>query len=104
MVLLLFAAQVIIHLYATSVLTSATTGAAETVADSGDPVASVATAEAEARRDLGSFGTDCTFEWKEVDGNQIVLEVKGRSPGLLPLSSAWTDIARTVTVRTERFR
>lgn len=105
MVLLLFSAQMIIRLYATSALTSAATHAAETVAQSTDPPGELAAAEASARAQLGTFGaTRTTFVWEEVDSNQVVLEVRGDAPTLLPLPVAWRTIARTVTVRTERFR
>lgn len=103
--LLLFAAQVMVRMYATSALTSAATRAAETVAESPDPLLSVATAEDEARARLGTFGArDTSFSWEEVDSQQVVLHVRGRSPEFLPLVPGWQDIARTVTVRTERFR
>jgi Flp pilus assembly protein TadG len=104
-VLLLFSAQLIIRMYATSALTSAATGAAESVAESPDPQARVAAAEESARSQLGTYGsTRTTFVWKEVDAQQIVLEVEGTSPGFLPLPAAWRTIDRTVTIRTERFR
>lgn len=103
--LLLFAAQVMIRLYATSALTSAATRAAETVAQSPDPKSSVAGAEQAAKSELGAFGATRTqFVWKEVDARQVVLEVKGDSPTLLPVPSSWKAIERTVTVRTETFR
>jgi hypothetical protein len=105
LVLLLFAAQVIVRLYATSALTSAATRAAETVAQSRDPVQSVAGAEAAARTQLGTFGATRTrFIWKEVDDRQVVLEVEGDSPTLLPVPSDWKAITRTVIVRVESFR
>jgi hypothetical protein len=105
MVLLLFSAQVLLRLYATSALTSAATGAAESVAQSPDPQGSVAAAEESARHQLGTYGsTRTTFVWKEVDAQQVVLEIEGRSPGFLPLPAAWRTIDRTVTIRTERFR
>lgn len=105
MVLLLFAVQVVVRLYATSALTTAATRAAETVASSPFPQASVAAAEQEARSQLGSFAANHTdFEWKEVDGEQVVLEVSATSPEFLPLVPGWATITRTITVRTERFR
>lgn len=105
LVLLLFATQVVVRMYATSVLTSAATRAAETVASSPVPLADVTTAETDARSQLGSFGADNTvFVWREVDAQQVVLEVSGRSPEFLPGLSGWSRIDRTVTVRTERFR
>lgn len=105
MILLLFSAQMMIRLYATSALTSAATHAAETVAQSPDPAGALAAAEAAARAQLGTFGaTRTSFVWKEVDSSQVVLEVKGDAPTLLPLPAPWRTIGRTVTVRTERFR
>lgn len=105
MLLLLFAAQVMVRMYATSALTSAAMRAAETVAEAPDPISSVGPAEAEARARLGTFGArDTSFSWEEVDPQQVVLQVRGRSPDFLPLVPGWEDISRTVTVRTERFR
>ena len=105
MLLLLFSVQVIIRLYAESALTSAATRAADAVASSPVPAAGVGPAEAEARRQLGSFGARHTsFTWREVDGQQVVLQVTGRSPEFLPGLAGWSRIVRTVTVRTERFR
>lgn len=104
-VLLLFATQVVVRLYAESTLTSAATRAADTVASSAVPSSGVSAAEAEARRELGSFGARHTnFVWREVDGQQVVLEVQSRSPEFLPGLPGWSRIDRTVTVRTERFR
>ena len=103
--LLLFSAQVLVKLYATSTLTAAATHAAEEVAYSPDPVAAAPAAEADARARLGSFGAShAGFSWIEIDGNAVVLKVTGRSPGFLPLPAEWSRISRTVRVRTERFR
>jgi hypothetical protein len=105
MVLLLFAVQVVVRLYATSTLSSAATNAADEVASAPVPAAAVAVAEAQARADLGGFGAShTTFDWVEVDANQVVLQVTAQSPEFLPGLSAWSTITRTVTVRTERFR
>lgn len=105
LVALLFGAQMLLHLYVTSTLSSTATRAAEQVAQSGDPPAAVGPAQAAALQQLGSFGADHTrFIWQEADGQQVVLRVVGQSPGFLPLPSAWRAITRTVTVRTERFR
>ncbi len=106
LILLLFATQVMVRLYAVSALTAAASGAAQQVADSPDPARAVPSAEAAARRQLGSFGAagSTFFLWKEVDGQRVVLEVGGRSPGFLPLPSSWRLVQRTVAVRTERFR
>jgi hypothetical protein len=103
--LLLFSAQFLVRLYATSTLTSAAARAAEQVAESPNPASAVPDAEAAARADLGPFGATRTrFVWKEADAQQVVLEVTGESPQFLPMPATWRTIDRTVTVRTERFR
>lgn len=105
MVLLLFATQVIVRLYATSVLTSVATRAAESVAQSPIPAAYEAQAAAAARLELGSFGKRrARFVWEEADARRVVLHVVARSPEFLPGLPGWSRISRTVTVRTERFR
>lgn len=105
LVLLLFAVQIVIRLYATSTLTSVATRAAQQVASSPVPAADTGAAEAEARSQLGSFGAASTvFDWREADGDQVVLEVSARSPELIPGIPGWSRITRTVTVRTEAFR
>lgn len=105
LVLLLLAVQVSVRLYDTSVLTSAATHAAQEVAQSPDPAATVGQAEAEARSRLGSYGAHHTrFVWKEVDASRVVLQVVGGSPRVVPVVPGWGSITRTVTVRTERFR
>jgi hypothetical protein len=105
LVALLFGAQMLLHLYVTSTLSSTATRAAEQVAQSPDPPAAIGAAQSAAVHQLGSFGASHTrFIWQEADDQQVVLRVVGRSPGFLPLPSGWRDITRTVTVRTERFR
>lgn len=105
LLLLLFATQVLVRLYATSVVTSVATRAAETVAQAPVPAADEVVAEASARRDLGSFGDSRTrFVWLEADGQEVILHVVARSPEFLPGLPGWTRITRTITVRTERFR
>jgi Flp pilus assembly protein TadG len=105
LVLLLFSAQLIVRLYATSALTSAATRAAETVAQAPAPSSAVAAAERAARQQLGSFGgRRAVFDWQEVDAQQVVLRVQAPSPEFLPFVPGWSEITRTVTVRTERFR
>ena len=107
LLLLLFAVQVLVRLYATSALTAASFDAARRVA-SADPAtrpAAAQIAETDARRGLGSFGRDhTTFTWRQVDGDQIVLEVRGHPPTFLPLPGGLGVIDRTIRVRTERFR
>jgi hypothetical protein len=105
MLLVLFAAQVITRLYATTVLTAAATRAAETVALSPVPAAAEVSAEAEARSEVASFAAHhVQFAWEEADGDQVVLHVDASSPAFLPGPSSWRRISRTVTIRSERFR
>ena len=106
LVLLLFATQFLVRLYAVSALTSAAFDAANDVATShGDIATEIPSAEADARRRLGSFGSaHTTFIWKEVDARQVVLEVRAQSPAFVPLPATYRLIERTVTVRTEQFR
>lgn len=106
MLFLLFAVQVLVHLYATSMVTSAAFSAAQQVATTPvNQAAQVPVATADARHMLGGFGTGHTrFVWKQVNGTQVVLQVTAKSPGFLPLPLGFLRIQRTVTVRTERFR
>ena len=103
--LLLFSAQLLVRLYASSALSSAASHAAEEVAYAPDPASEVPIAESDARRQLGSFGGSRTsFAWGPVGGDVVVLKVTGRTPALVPFASGWTTVTRTVTVRVERFR
>lgn len=105
LVLLLFAVQVTVHLYTTSVVTADALDAAHQVATSSAPIAvEVPLAEAAARTRLGRMGAATRFTWIEADANQVVLRVRARSPGFVPFVPALLRIDRTVTVRTERFR
>jgi parvulin-like peptidyl-prolyl isomerase len=102
---LLFAAQFLVRLYATSVVTAATYQAAQAVATAGDGPSAIPAAEDQARQRMGSFGgPHAQFIWREVDGQQVVLEVIDESPSFTPLPASYRRIERTVTVRTERFR
>jgi hypothetical protein len=105
LLMLLFAAQFLVRLYATSVVTSATYQAAQAVATAGDQSSAIAGAELQARQRMGSFGgAHAQFIWREVDAQQVVLEVIDQSPSFTPLPASYRRIDRTVTVRTERFR
>jgi hypothetical protein len=105
LIALMFGAQMLLHLYVTSTLSSTATRAAEQVAQSGDPAEAVGPAQAAAIQQLGTFGSSHTrFYWQEADAQQVVLRVVAQSPGFLPLPSSWRNITRTVTVRTEEFR
>ena len=106
LLLLLFAVQVMVRLYATSVLTSVAFDAATAVATNpSNQVAEEAVAERQALDKLGSLGRDHTrFVWKEADANQVVVRVESETPSFLPLPVSYRQISRTATVRTERFR
>lgn len=102
---LLLAVQTLVHLFATSAVTAAAYDAASDVAtDTGARTAEIPRAEALARQKLGGLGRKASFDWEEVDGQQVVLEVRVRSPGFLPFASPLLQIDRRVVVRTERFR
>ena len=114
LVLLLFAAQLIFNLYATSVVNAAGMDAARQVAsgevDHGDSRAvSAATAAAEerARSLLGEYGDQVRFTWT-VDDERVSLRLQVERTKVLPSAVAsgvgLDEIDRTVTVRTERFR
>lgn len=103
--LLMFSAQLLLRLYASSALSSAASHAAEEVAYSPDPASEITPAEDEARRELGSFGASrTTFRWGALGGDTVVLTVTGRTPSLVPFDTGWKTVTRTVTVRVERFR
>lgn len=104
LVFLLFAAQLLVGLYAESVVGAVAYDAAKTVAGS-DRVGSAASVEgvtASARRQLGAFGADAQFTWS-VDDDAVRLTLRVPRRGLLP---GWErgPIERTVRVRAERVR
>lgn len=104
--MLLFTMQVLLNLYATSVVTSVAYDAARQVAGSDGGPGAVAAAEDHARRLLGRFGARVTFDWASTT-EDVVLRVRGRVPSVLMSSGtvlALGDIDRTVRLRAERFR
>lgn len=104
---LLLATQVLVHLYATSVVTAATHDAARIVsgADGGPGSEDAAIAHAEAL--LGTWASDVSLRFLRTDDDAVVLEVRARSPALLPrtLNSlvGIGDIEREIVLRRERF-
>jgi hypothetical protein len=96
--LLLFAVQVLLGLYATTVVTAATYDAAKAVAGASGPTVGVA--EDVARRRIGRLGDQASFAWV-LDGDVIVLTVRVPRPVLLPLPMASHEVVRTVRVRVE---
>ncbi len=108
LVLLLFATQVTMNLYAASVVTAISYDAARRVAagDGGDGV--TAQAEADARQSLGHYAGRVSFDWSGTTVDEVVLRVEARNPSLLlpvvPGRAAFDHLDRTVRVRVERFR
>lgn len=99
LVCLLFAAQVLLGLYLTSVVSAVASDAARTAAGaSAPPVDEVA---ASARRQLGAAGSGATFSWT-MDDDAVRLTVRVPRPGMLPVLTS--PIVRTVRVRVERWR
>ncbi len=110
---LLLAAQVLLSLYATSVVTTVSFDAARVVAGSAGGVDVQPAAEAAARRLLGRFADRVEFEWEyadvDADGeeDEVRLHVDARPPGLLPALGnrlPFSLIRRTIVVRIERLR
>ncbi|MEO6629046.1 MAG: hypothetical protein ABIP03_10815 [Aquihabitans sp.] len=111
---LLFAVQLLVNLYATSVVTAAGLDAARSVAsrsvNHGDP-ATVADArqraEAGFRNLLGEASQDARLRW-DGDGEFIRLHVLMETPGILPSALAgpvaFGTIDRTFVVRVEELR
>ncbi|MGH8933569.1 MAG: hypothetical protein ACRDZO_23780 [Egibacteraceae bacterium] len=112
MLFLLLGAHVLMHLYASSVLTVNAFDAARIVSGASAGAnrgASQARAEALARERLGSFGTRVEpFDWSASDGDNIVLTVRADTPDLLPGRIAglvgMDVLERTVRLRVEVFR
>ena len=107
LVLVAFAAHVMLHLYATSVVTAAAFDAARVVAGSDGGPAAVSAAEQDARRLLGPNGRRARFQW-DLGDETVGLRVRMTRPGaVLPGLGRWLgmdELDRTVRVRLERFR
>lgn len=108
--LLLFAVQVLVGLYTQTVMNAAVYDAAKAVAgaDRGDSRAARASAQANARSQLGEYGQKVSFDWGATTADVVVLEARGPRPSFLPMSLTGVvglrDIVRTVTVRKEAVR
>lgn len=107
LVLLLFAVQVLLNLYATSVVTAAAFDAARDVASAGGDAAAVPRAEAKARDVLGRYADAVAFEWTVPSGDDVVLHVHAENRMFtfagLDLGALQT-VDRTVRARIECFR
>lgn len=108
LMLLLLAANVLLHLYASSTVTAVAfdtarraAGAAATAGSAASRSAAVATA-----RQL--LPADATFDWSGTTDDAVRLTVDVAGPRLLPSrvlqGMAMDRVSRSVVVRTERFR
>lgn len=113
LVLMLFAVQTIISLYARSLTTDAAYEGARIVAGArtshdAAPVPDPARLHAEevVRRQLGSFGDRVSLDWSMSTWDSIALTIHARPPGFLwaQFGGSGRLIERTVRVRVERFR
>jgi Flp pilus assembly protein TadG len=108
LVFVLFAVQLLINLYATSVVTSVAYDAARRVAVSGSHPPTPEEEQAavdHARAQLGRYGADATFEWRNDDPGVVKLHVRVVNPRLLGPGVdqlvGLDVIDRTVVVRVE---
>ena len=104
-VLLVFCAQVLFGLYATSVVGAVAYDAAKTAAGAdalNDPGGHRGAITADARTRLGALGDAAVFSWHE-DADVVQLTVRVPAPGVLP-GFFRRDIVRTMRVRAERLR
>jgi hypothetical protein len=112
LLLLLFAVQVLVGLYTTTVVTSAATDAANELSHTTDPTnrASQQAATDHATARLGAFAQrpgGFSLEWTGTDGDDVVVTVHARKMTLLPAafgSALGNRIDRTIRVRVERLR
>lgn len=105
--LMLFAAQILIGLYASSVVNAATYDAAKSVAGSDGGDAARVDAVANARAQLGGYGRQVTFDWSGSSADVVKLQARAPRPSFLSVSLTGPvlgDIVRTVTVRVEKAR
>lgn len=109
LVFLLFATQLLVGLYARSVVTAVATDAAQRAAT--EPATPIELIERDARATLGRAGKAASFSWRHLDGDgdgapdTVALTVVVPTPQLLP---AWVSAAplerleRTAHARVER--
>lgn len=108
LVLLLYAAQLALNLYATSTVTAVAFDAARRVAGSDGGAAATDEAEAQARGMLDRFednGGTLEFQWDTSRDDVVVLDVTAeRRPLLSRVRVPYQRVHRTVRVRWERPR
>ena len=111
----LFAVHLLVRLHAASLVGSAATAGARSVATApigpGDPTATAAAraeAEVEVRALLGDAGRTAELDWTETDGDEVVLRVRVEVPDVLPAAAGvdlpFDVVERTARVRVERVR
>jgi hypothetical protein len=108
LVLLLYAVQLALNLYATSTVTAVAFDAARQVAGSDGGPDATAAAEEQARGMLDHYednGGTLEFDWDTSRADVVVLEVTAeRQPLLARVRVPFQRVHRTVTVRWERPR
>jgi len=109
LLLMFFGVQMLLGLYATTVVSSAAFDAARIVASPGGSTSPAVRqrAENEARHDLGHSGDGAEFVWDLTRDDAVVLKLTAARPNLLPTQLTHiTDrtITRTVRVRREAVR
>lgn len=106
--MLLFAVQALLNLYATTVVTSVTYDAARQVAGSNGGPSAMSGAESWARRLLGRFGDQVSFDWSGTTADDVALRVRAKVPSVMLRWSGgampFGHIDRTVRLRVEKFR
>src|SRR5688500_16773114 len=100
LVLLLFAVQLVLNLYATSAVTAVAFAAARQVAGADGGSDAIAAAEAKGRDTLARFeegGGELAFAWDTSGDDTVVVQVTARRPSLLPrVRFPFDEITRTV--------
>ncbi len=109
--LLFVAVHLLVHLYATSVVTAVAFDAVRVVSGAGrggDRASVAASAEASARELLGRYASEARFEWQSLGPDVVILHVSADSPNLLPAAVSGPvgldRIERTLRVRIEEFQ
>ncbi|MGH8884811.1 MAG: hypothetical protein ACRDYX_06495 [Egibacteraceae bacterium] len=108
---LLLGAHVLMHLYASSVVTANAFDAVRIVSGSAsghDRAGAAAVAEQGARARMGSFGDRVAFHWDKLGPDEVELTVRADTPDLLPAQFAelvnMDVFERTIRLRVEKFR
>jgi hypothetical protein len=108
---LLLGAHVLIHLYASSVVTANAFDAVRIVSGSAsgqDRDGAAAIAEQQARARMGQFADRVMFRWDKLGSDEVELMVRADTPDLLPAQFArlidMDVFERRIRLRVERFR